>query len=117
MADSGVQSFDATIEGGSGGGAFVLVGVVKDVRAAIGKDIGDTVHIDVELDTAPRVVDVPAELARELGLAPEAKSRYDALSYSHRKEFATWVADAKKQETRDRRALRAVEMILAGETR
>lgn len=146
--------FDAMIEAGGGGGAFVLVpfdvkdvfgsgrprvralidgheyrgsianmgqgpclGIRKDVRAAIGKDVGDTVHIEVEVDTAPRVVDVPDELAAAFAGSPEAGTRYEALSYTHRKEFATWVAEAKKEETRLRRAARAVEMILDGETR
>ncbi|MBT8487405.1 MAG: DUF1905 domain-containing protein [Gemmatimonadetes bacterium] len=93
------------------------LGIRKDVRAAIGKDVGDTVHIEVEVDTAPRVVDVPDELAAAFAGSPEAGTRYEALSYTHRKEFATWVAEAKKEETRLRRAARAVEMILDGETR
>ena len=146
--------FDAVIEAGGGGGAFVLVpfdvkeafgsgrpkvcalidgheyrgsiadmgqghclGIRKDVRAAIGKDVGDSVRIEVVLDTAPRVVEVPDELGQALAGAPEARARYDALSYTHRKEYATWVAEAKKQETRDRRATKAVEMLMAGRTR
>ena len=154
MGESMPRAFDAVIEAGSGGGAFVLVpfdvkeafgsgrpkvralidgheyrgsianmgrghclGIRKDVRAAIGKDVGDSVRIEVALDTAPRVVEVPDELRQALAGVPQAEARYDALSYTHRKEFASWVGEAKKQETRDRRAVKAVEMILAGETR
>lgn len=93
------------------------LGIRKDIRAAIGKDVGDTVRIEVTLDTAPRVVEVPRELARALAGSPDAKTRFEGMSYTHRKEYATWVGEAKKQETRDRRASKAVEMILAGKTR
>jgi hypothetical protein len=41
---------------------------------------------------------------------------FDALSYTHRKEYARWVAEAKKQVTRDPRAAKAIEMLLAGKT-
>jgi uncharacterized protein YdeI (YjbR/CyaY-like superfamily) len=93
------------------------LGIRKDVRAAIGKDIGDVVRIQVELDTEPRVVAVPDELSTALDAAPDAAARYAKLSYTHRREFAEWVAEAKRQETRDRRAAKAVEMILEGRTR
>ena len=93
------------------------LGIRKDVRAAIGKDVGDSVRIEVAVDTAPRVVEVPDELGQALAGAPEARTRFDTLSYTHRKEYASWVAEAKKQETRHRRAVKSVEMILAGKTR
>jgi len=151
---SPLRSFEAPIQAGRGGGAFVLIpfdikaafgsgrprvralvdrheyrgslmnmgqghclGIRKDVRAAIGKDIGDVVRIQVELDTEPRVVAVPDELSTALDAAPDAAARYAKLSYTHRREFAEWVAEAKRQETRDRRAAKAVEMILEGRTR
>ena len=147
-------TFEATIEAGDRGGAFVFVpfdvkatfgsgrprvralidgheyrgsianmgqghvlGIRKDVRAAIGKDVGDRVGIQVELDTAPREVTIPPELAAELDGAPDAAERFAALSYTHRREFAEWVAEAKKQETRDRRASKAIQMIRQGATR
>lgn len=95
-------------------GSGHVIGVRKDVRGAIGKDIGDRVHVVVELDTEERVVTVPKELARTLAANQAAKDRFERSSYTHRKEFARWVAEAKKQETRDRRAERAIEMILEG---
>jgi len=99
-----------------GVGAHIL-GVRKDIRAAIGKDVGDTVSVTIERDTEPRVVVVPPELSSALADSPEAEKRYSALSYTHRREFAEWVAEAKKQETKDRRAAKAVEMIQTGRTR
>ena len=98
-------------------GAGHMLGMRKDVRAAIGKDVGDSVRVEVELDTAPRTVDVPVELRGARDDSTEAAERFSQLSYTHRREFAEWVAEAKKQETRDRRAARAVEMILDGKSR
>lgn len=98
-------------------GSGHCLGIRKDVRAAIGKDVGDSVHVVVELDTAPREVEVPPELEAAFARAPEARARYDTLSYTHRREYAEWVAEAKKAETRERRAGKAVEMILEGRTR
>ena len=58
-----------------------------------------------------------SEYETALAAQPAARERYEALSYTHRREFAEWVAEAKKQETRDRRAAGAVEMLLEGRTR
>lgn len=99
-----------------GGGVYVL-GVRKAIRAAIGKGVGDTLEVTLERDTEPRTVDVPAELSATLGSDTEAKRRYDGLSFTHRREFAEWVAEAKKPGTRERRAAKAIEMLRAGETR
>lgn len=99
-----------------GGGVHIL-GLRKDIRAAIGKGIGDEVEVTVARDTAPRTVDVPEELVTALDQTPDAAQRFNAMSYTHRREFAEWVAGGKKQETRDRRAARAVEMIVEGRTR
>ena len=94
-----------------GGGTHVL-GVRKDIRLAIGKEIGDPVMVTVERDTAERTVEIPAELEREFAENEGARKRYAELSDSHRREYAEWVDDAKKQETRDRRARQAIERIL-----
>lgn len=99
-----------------GGGVHIL-GIRKAIREAIGKGVGDMVTVSLELDTEPRTVEVPPELAAAFRSDSEAKRRYDALSYTHRREFAEWVGEAKKQETRDLRASKAIEMLRAGETR
>lgn len=96
------------------GGACHILGIRKDVRAAIGKDVGDVVRVEVELDTEPRVVDVPAELAAALDGDAEARALFEEMSYTHRREYAEWVGGGKKGETRERRASKAVEMLLSG---
>jgi uncharacterized protein YdeI (YjbR/CyaY-like superfamily) len=60
---------------------------------------------------------VPEALAAALEGDAEARQRYDALAFTHRKEFARWVAEAKKDETRDRRVAQALELLRAGQTR
>ena len=99
------------------GGGVHIVGVRKDVRAAIGKDVGDRVRVVVEPDTEPREVAIPEELAAALAAHDDAAAVYSSLSYTHRREFAEWVAEAKRQETRDRRATRAIELIRDGRSR
>jgi uncharacterized protein YdeI (YjbR/CyaY-like superfamily) len=61
----------------------------------------------------PRVIAVPEELQSALEKNPTAKSVFAALPPSHRKEYADWVASAKKRETRLLRAKKAVERVLS----
>lgn len=60
-------------------------------------------------------VDLPSELASAFEANPAVKRAFDALAYTHRREYAVWVGGAKTQETRDRRAAKAIEMVRAGE--
>jgi uncharacterized protein YdeI (YjbR/CyaY-like superfamily) len=57
---------------------------------------------------------VPPELAAVLAGDETARGVYDGLSFTHRKEYARWIAGAKRQETRERRVRRAIEMLSAG---
>jgi hypothetical protein len=94
-----------------------LLGMNKAVRGDAGVEAGDEVDVVVELDSAPREVEVPPALSAALKKDKAAGKLFDALAYSHRKEFARWVAEAKKEETRDRRVEQALEMLHAGKTR
>ena len=98
------------------GGEFLL-GLNKAVRQGAGVEAGDEVEVAVELDTAPREVEVPEALAAALAADPQAKASFEGMAFTHRKEYARWVAEAKQQETRQRRVQRALEMIRAGKTR
>lgn len=93
------------------------IGLSKAARADLGVAIGDTVSAHIELDTVPREVELPAVLAEALETDPEAKRAFDALAFTHRKEYATWVAEAKRAETRDRRVAQALELLREGRTR
>jgi uncharacterized protein YdeI (YjbR/CyaY-like superfamily) len=95
-----------------GDGTF-CVGITKAIRADAGADIGETVHVVLERDEAERVVGVPADLEdalREAGLM----ARFEELAYTHRKEYARWVMEAKRAETRRVRVAKAVAMIEEG---
>jgi uncharacterized protein YdeI (YjbR/CyaY-like superfamily) len=95
-------------------GEEFLVGLNREVREAASAEAGDEVEVTLELDTVPREVDVPAPLAAALAGDPAAKAAFDGLAFTHRKEYARWVAEAKRDETRERRVARALEMLRAG---
>ena len=88
-----------------------LVGLNREVRAAAGVEAGDVVEVLVELDTEPREVDVPEPLASALAADANARAAFDALSFTHRKEYARWITEAKRTETRDRRVAQALERL------
>jgi hypothetical protein len=88
----------------------------KQLQAGAGAKAGDTVVVVMERDTEERTVEAPAELAKEFRKSKEASKRWDKLAYTHRKEFSQWISGAKQETTRERRAGKAVSMILAKKT-
>ena len=88
----------------------------KQLQAGANAKAGDTVSVVMERDTEVPVVEVPAELARAFRNNKKAKTLWDKLAYTHRKEFAQWISAAKQEETRERRAEKAVTMILTKKT-
>jgi Bacteriocin-protection, YdeI or OmpD-Associated/Domain of unknown function (DUF1905) len=82
-------------------------------RAGAGVAAGDEVDVDIEVDNQPRTVDVPADLAAALDQHPAARRAFDALSYSHQRQWVLSVADAKTAETRRRRIDKAVAELSA----
>ncbi len=98
------------------GGEFVL-GLNREVREGAHVAAGEDVDVTLELDVAPRVIEIPEALARALAAAPEVAAAFDAMAFTHRKEYARWIAEAKQEQTRDRRVQQALDMIRAGKTR
>ena len=98
------------------GGEFLL-GLNRAVREEAGVEAGDSVEVMLELDTAPREVELPEALANALAEDSEAHAAFDRLAYTYRKEYARWIDDAKRDETRQRRVAQAVEMLREGRTR
>jgi hypothetical protein len=94
-----------------------LLGLSRAVRQEAGVEAGDSVDVGLELDTAERTVDVPEALATALAGDPAAREVFDRLAYTHRKEYARWIEEAKRDETRQRRVGQAIEMLRAGKTR
>jgi hypothetical protein len=99
-----------------GDGTFCL-GIAKAIRAAAGIDVGDLVSVTIERDEAERAVEVPLDLDDALRSNSAAAERFAGMSYTHRREYAAWVADAKRPETRRRRIEQAIAMIAEGKSR
>jgi hypothetical protein len=98
------------------GGAY-MVGVNAEHRAGAGVAGGDQVDVDVELDTAPREVTVPADLAAALDAEPDARRTFDGLSYSNKSWHVLQVTGAKTDETRQRRIAKSVDALKQGRAR
>jgi len=92
-------------------GEVFMMPLSQERREAAGVKAGDTVEIILELDTEPRVVEVPADLARALAAAPGVREAFNRTSYSARKEFARQVESAKAPETRARRIQKIVDQL------
>jgi uncharacterized protein YdeI (YjbR/CyaY-like superfamily) len=90
-----------------------MLGVLKGIRERIGKGVGDVIEVEVWKDDAERVVEVPAKF-KELMKRERLLPFFEGLSYTHRKEYCRWIAEAKKEETQLRRLAKAVEMLREG---
>jgi hypothetical protein len=98
------------------GGRFML-GLSNERRAAAGVTPGQTLDMQVELDTAPREIEVPEDLAAALAADPGAKAFFDSLSYSKQQWHTLQVSGAKQPETRARRVAASVAMLHEGRAR
>jgi hypothetical protein len=96
------------------GGPNHMLIILKGIREQIGKTFGDEVTITVEPDIKPRVVEIPRDLMKELKKDREAKAFFDKLSYTHQKEYVNWINEAKKEETRQNRLVKTIEMLKQG---
>jgi len=95
-----------------GGRTFMVVN--REMRAGAGVEGGQTISVELERDTEPRVVTPPADLARAIEADPAARAAWEKLSYTHRKEHVRAVEEAKRPETRARRVERSVALLAAG---
>jgi hypothetical protein len=95
-----------------GDGTYCL-GVLKSIQAAAGVGVGDTITIELGLDTAPRTVEPPPDLARVLARDKKAAAAWEALSFTNKKEIARSLEEAKKPETRERRLAAALKSLQA----
>lgn len=94
------------------GGVF-LIPVSAENRIGAGIAAGETIEVDITLDTAPRTVEVPADLAAALDAAPGARTAFDALSVTTKREHARAVEGAKAAATRDRRIAKIISTLTA----
>ncbi|MBL0742170.1 YdeI/OmpD-associated family protein [Chryseolinea lacunae] len=96
-----------------GKGRHIII-VRKDICDAIGKKAGDTVKVTLAPDTAERTVAIPKDLQDAFGQNSAAKTFFDTLSYTNRKEYVVWITSAKKKETRTKRLSETVARLHAG---
>ena len=83
-------------------GVFMLP-LAAEHRNAAGVAAGDEVDVELTLDSEPRQVTVPDDLAAALDVVPAARAAFDALSYSNQRRIVLAIEDAKSPETRARR--------------
>jgi antitoxin component of MazEF toxin-antitoxin module len=100
---------------GSMGGVFMLP-ISAEVRERAGVAAGDEVEVQVELDTQPREVTLPPDLADALRGDAAARRFFDGLSYSNKQRIVLPVEQAKTAETRQRRIAKAVSLLRQGRT-
>jgi hypothetical protein len=98
-------------------GGVYMIGISAENRAGAGVRGGDEVDVDIELDTAPREVEVPSDFAAALDADPDARRTFDALSYSNKSWHTLQIAGAKSDETRQRRIAKSVAALSEGRPR
>jgi hypothetical protein len=98
-------------------GKRYLVPLSAENRERAGVAAGDQEDVDLELDTEPRTVSVPPDLADALASAPEARQFFDDLSFSQQQWYVIPIEQAKTPETRARRVTKAIDMLREGRKR
>jgi hypothetical protein len=95
-------------------GGRSYIGVRREIRDAAKVMLGDEVELSVEIDAAPRTVELPEDLAVALAGDPEANRIFESLSFTNRKEYVDWVLAAKRRETREQRVAEAPGLLKRG---
>ena len=98
-------------------GGKYMISLSAANRKAAGVEGGDKVKVTLELETAPRAVELPGDFAKAQAKVPAAKKFYDGLSPSMKKFHVTNIEGAKTDETRTRRIAKSVEMLSEGRAR
>lgn len=89
-----------------------IIGITQKVRLAIEKNAGDTIHVIIKKDEEPRTVEIPEDFNALLDLWPEARTLFENLSFTNRKEYVQWITSAKKIETRERRLMESIRRLI-----
>ncbi len=108
----------ATIDGEPYRGSLVRYGspqfmllILKEIRQKISKTFGDEVTVEMEEDLELRQVDLPQDFLAALQANPAEYDFYKQLSYSHQREYVLWINEAKRDQTRQERIRRSIEML------
>jgi hypothetical protein len=95
------------------GGRGLFMGVHKATRAAASVELGDRVEVEIARDDRPRVLEIPPELEAAFSAEPALRERFEALSFSRRKDLAVPISEAKLPETRAARLEKALSHLRA----
>lgn len=98
-------------------GDVFMLPLAAEHREAAGVRAGDEIDVDLELDTAPREVEVPADFAVALDAEPTARQTFDGLSNSNKKWHTLNIEGAKSEETRQRRIEKSIALLRQGKAR
>ena len=93
-----------------GGSNHILI-ILKGIREQVSKTFGDEIKVSVEADVEERVIEIPKDLMKELKKNKNAKAIFGKLSYTHQKEYVKWINEAKKDETRQSRIVKTIELL------
>jgi hypothetical protein len=95
------------------GGRGLFMGVHKATRQAAAVEFGDAVDVTVARDERPRVLEIPPELEAAFVAEPTLRARFEALSFSRRKDLAVPIGEAKQEATRAKRLEKALSQLRA----
>lgn len=90
-----------------------ILGLTQDIRKQLDKSFDDEVSVELWQDLEERIVEIPNDIKALFDENFEAFSKYEKLSYTHRKEYMKWIEEAKKEETREKRKVKMLEMLLS----
>ncbi len=93
-------------------GGYNYLGFTAAIRKQAGIELGDLLDVEIEADPEPRRVTIPTPLAEALQANTDAKAAFDKLDFTHRREYAAWVAEAKRQQTQQHRITQLLQRIL-----
>ena len=99
------------------GDGYHALHVLKQIRKAVDKTIGDTVRVTLSRDVVERKMDAPTDLAAQFATNPQAAAYFAKLAYTHQREFVRWLEGAKKPETRAHRLAQTIELLSQGRKR
>lgn len=91
-----------------------MLGLTQEIRKQLGKTFGDEISVSLTEDKEERTVEIADDILTVFHENPEAKTLFDKMSYTHRKEYIRWISEAKKPETRENRKVKMIQMILEG---
>ena len=91
-----------------------MLGLTQEIRKQLGKTFGDEISVSLTEDLEERTVEIADDILTVFHENPEAKTLFDKMSYTHRKEYIRWINEAKKPETRESRKVKMIHMILDG---